>query len=236
MAMTFERPVRRHTDRLFFTGMAFASLLALLVGFAPSYFVRGSTLPPLTLLYHVHGLIFTSWILLFVTQTALVAGHRTDIHRRLGIAGVVLAFAVFILGVMVSIETLRRGGGIQFAEPRAFLAIPLGDMIAFAVLVAAAVALRRRADAHKRLMLLATISLLTAAVARFLAQINIGGTAGFFLGTDIFVLALILYDLTSRGRVHPASLWGGAMVVVFKPLLFAASGTSAWLAFADTLR
>jgi hypothetical protein len=85
-------------------------------------------------------------------------------------------------------------------------------------------------------MLLATISLLTAAVARFLAQINIGGMAGLFLGTDIFVLALILYDLASRGRVHPASLWGGSMVVVFKPLLFAASGTSAWLAFADMLR
>jgi hypothetical protein len=234
--MTVEQPVRWQTDRFFFTGMALASLLTVLVGFAPSYFIRSSTLPPLTPFYHVHGLLFTTWILLFITQTALVAGRRIDIHRRLGFAGVVLAFVVFIVGVMVSIETLRRGGGTQFGDPRAFLSIPLGDIIAFAVLVAAAVVLRRRADAHKRLMLLATISLLTAAVARFLAQINIGGTVGLFLGTDIFVLALILYDFASRGRVHPASLWGGSMVVVFKPLLFAASGTSAWLAFADTLR
>jgi hypothetical protein len=109
-------------------------------------------------------------------------------------------------------------------------------MITFVVLVGAAVALRQRADAHKRLMLLATITLLTAAVARFLAQINVGGTAPIFLGTDIFVLAVILYDFASRGHVHPASLWGGGMIVVIKPLLFAASGTSAWLAFADTLR
>jgi hypothetical protein len=236
MAMTIEKPVRRQTDRLFFTGMALASLLAVLVGFAPSYFVRSSSLPPLSALYQVHGLLFTSWIVLFVAQAALVAGRRTDIHRRLGVAGVVLAFAVFILGSAVSIETLRRGGGTQFGDPREFLAIPLGDMIAFAVLVAAAVVLRRRPDAHKRLMLLATISLLTAAVARALAQIDVGGALGLFLGTDVFVLAVILYDLATRGHVHPASLWGGLMIVVFKPLLFVASGTSAWLAFADTLR
>jgi hypothetical protein len=232
MAMTLGQPVRWQTDRFFFTGMAVASLLTVLVGFAPTFFFRSSTLPPLSSFYHLHGLL----ILLFITQTALVAAHRTDIHRRLGFAGAVLALVVFIVGVTVAIETLRRGGGTQFGEPRVFLSIPLGDMIAFAVLVAAAVALRRRPDAHKRLMLLATISILTAAVARFLAQINVSGTAAMFLGTDIFVLALILYDFASRGHVHPASLWGGAMVVVFKPMLFAASGTSAWLAFADTLR
>ena len=196
-------------DRFFFTGMAIASLLAVVVGFAPTYFVRSSTLPPLSPFYQLHGLVFMSWILLFITQTALVAAHRTNIHRRLGFAGAVLALGVFIVGVPVSIETLRRGGGTRFGEPREFLSIPLGDMIAFAVLVAAAVALRRRPDAHKRLMLLATISILTAAVARFLAQINVSGTAAMFLGTDIFVLALILYDFASRGHVHPASLWGG---------------------------
>jgi hypothetical protein len=51
------------------------------------------------------------------------------------------------------------------------------------------------------------------------------------------VLALVLYDLASRGRLHPATLWGGAAVVAFKPLLFyVVSGTSAWHALADALR
>ena len=236
MEMTTDRRVRWQTDRLFFTGMALASLLTSVLGFAPTYFVRSSALPPLSPLYHLHGALFTSWIVLFVVQTALVARRRSDIHRRLGVAGVALAFAVFIMGVTVSVETLKRGGGTHIAEPHAFLAIPLGDMITFAVLVAAAVVLRRQTDAHKRLMLLATISVLTAAVARALAQVNAGGPIGLFLGTDIFVLALILYDYKSRGQVHPASMWGGLLIVVFKPLLFAATGTSAWLAFADTLR
>ena len=236
METTADRRVLWQADRLFFTGMALASVLTLALGFAPTYFVRSSTLPPLSLLYHLHGALFTLWILVFVVQAVLVASRRTDIHRRLGAAGAVVAFAVFIMGVTVSIETLRRGGGTHIAEPRAFLAIPLGDMITFAILVAAAVVLRRQTDAHKRLMLLATISVLTAAVARGLAQINAGGPMGLFVGTDIFVLALILYDNVSRGQVHPASIWGGLLIVVFKPLLFAASGTSAWLAFADTLR
>ena len=236
MEITAGKRVHWQTDRIFFGGMAWASLLTLLVGFAPTYFVRSSALPALSPFYHLHGALFTSWIVLFVVQTVLVARRRTDIHRRLGVAGAVLAFAVFVMGVAVAVETLRRGGGTHIAEPVAFLAIPLGDVITFAILVAAAVAYRRRTDAHKRLMLLATISVLTAAVARGLAQVNAGGPMGLFLGTDIFVLALILYDYASRGQVHPASLWGGLLIIVFKPLLFAASSTSAWLAFANTLR
>ena len=76
--MTVERPVRWQSDRLFFTGMALVSLLTMLVGFAPTYFLRNTDLPPLTSFYHLHGLVFTAWILLFLAQTALVAAHRTD--------------------------------------------------------------------------------------------------------------------------------------------------------------
>jgi hypothetical protein len=236
MTIAVEQPSRVQTDRIFFTSMAIAAAFTVFAGFWPTYFLRVSTLPALTPLYHVHGAVFMTWIILFVTQTALVAGRRTDIHRRLGVAGAVVAGAVFILGVTVSIEALRRGGGSQLADPRSFLSIPLADIIVFGVLVTAAVAFRLRSDWHKRLMLLATISVLTAAVARFLAQIHAGGPLGLFLGTDIFVAALVLYDFASLGRVHLATIWGGAMVVVFKPLLFAASSTALWLASADALR
>lgn len=236
MTMAFGQPARAQTDRVFFTSMAVAAALAVFIGFAPTYFLRVAALPPLTPLYHLHGALFMTWIFLLITQTALVAGRRADIHRRLGVAGAVVAALVFILGVTVSIETLRRGGGSQLGDPRTFFAIPMADIIAFGALVTAAVVLRARADWHKRLMLLATISLLTAAVGRFLAQIHAAAPAGLFLGTDIFVLAVMVYDFASRGRVHPATLWGAGAIVVFKPLLFALAGTPAWLAFADGLR
>ena len=237
MSIAIGRPVTRKTDRLFFTGMALASALTLFLGFLPSYFHRSAELPVLTPLYQLHGALFTAWIALLVAQTALVAGGRTDIHRKVGVAGAVLAAVVFIAGVAESIETLRRNGGPPGGDPRKFFAIPLGDIIVFGALVSAGVLQRRRAETHKRLMLLATISLLTAAVARFLGQVGMGGAPNLFFGTDVFVLVLVLYDLASRGRVHPATFWGGAMVVGFKPLLFyTLSATPAWLALADALR
>jgi hypothetical protein len=105
------------------------------------------------------------------------------------------------------------------------------------VLVGVAVLQRQQSDTHKRLMLLATISLLTAAVERFLRQVGMGGAPNMFYGTDALVLALVIYDLFSRGRVHPATLWGGAMVVGFKPLLFyAVADTPLWLALSDAPR
>ena len=237
MSIAIGRPVVRNADRLFFTGMALASALMLFLGFLPSYFHRGAELPPLTPLYQLHGALFTAWIVLLVAQTALVAGRRTDIHRILGVAGVVLAAVVFVAGIAVSVETLRRNGGPPGGDPRKFFAIPMGDIIVFGALVRPAVMQRQRSDTHKRLMLLATISLLTAAVARFLRQVGMGGAPNLFYGTDAFVLVLVLYDLATRGRVHPATLWGGALVVGFKPLLFyVLSGTPPWLALADALR
>jgi hypothetical protein len=217
--------------------MALAAALALFLGFLPSYFHRSAELPPLTPLYQLHGAVFTAWVVLLVVQTGLVAGGRTDLHRTLGVAGAVLAAVVFVVGVAVSIETLRRNGGPSGGDPRKFFAIPMGDIIVFGALVSAAVLLRARSETHKRLMLLATISLLTAAVGRGLRQMGMGGAPNLFYGTDVFVLALVLYDFASRGRLHPATLWGGAAVVAFKPLLFyVVSATSAWQALADALR
>ena len=119
MAMATGQPVRVQSDRIFFTAMALASALAVFLGFAPTYFLRVATLPPLTPLYHVHGALFMTWIVLFVAQTALVAGRRTDLHRSLGVAGAVgeeddRAFAHRAIipqdGVRPSAAPLRRTG------------------------------------------------------------------------------------------------------------------------------
>lgn len=240
MSISVGSVARAQNDRIFFTGMALASALTVFIGFSPSYFMRGAELPPLRPLYLVHGALFTSWMLLLAVQTSLIAGRRTDIHRRLGVFVAVVAALVFIVGVTVSVETLQRNGG-PIPDPRVFLSIPLGDIVVFGALALAAILLRADSETHKRLMLLATISLLTAAVARFFIYTGIAGNgpsgvAWFFGGTDAFVLALALYDYASRGRIHPATLWGGAAVVVFKPALLALAFTPAWLAFADALR
>jgi FtsH-binding integral membrane protein len=162
--------------------MALACAIVLFLGFLPSYFHRSAELPPLSRLYQLHGALFTAWIVLLVAQTALVAGRCTDIHRTLGLAGAFLAAVVFVLGVAVSVDTLRRNGGPPAGDPRKLFAVPLGDIIVFGVLVGAAILQRQDSDKHMRLMLLATISLLTAAVARFLRQVGMGGAPNLFFG------------------------------------------------------
>jgi hypothetical protein len=222
----------RRNDRLFYSGMALAAALTVLVGFAPSYYLRGYFgAPAVSPVLHVHGLLFTGWIVLFVVQTALVAARRVALHRRLGVAGAGLAAAMVVMGVTAAIDAVHRGAAPVGVSPLSFLIIPLGDMALFAGFVGAAVWLRRRAEAHKRLMLLGTISILTAAVARWPGVLALGPPA-FFLLTDLFILAGVIYDRRSRGRVHPVYIWGGLLIVVSQPLRLVLSGTEAWLAFA----
>lgn len=179
MTLVWDRPKRRvQPDRIFFSTVAIAMAGVVLAGIAPSYYFRSASLPALTPLYQLHGFLFTTWIGVFIMQNGLVAGRRTDLHRRLGIAGAVLAAAVFVTGVVVSIETLRREGGGQNAQR--FLSIPLGDITAFGALVTAGLLLRHNAAAHKRPMLLATISLLAAGFGRGLGQMHIAGRVPFF--------------------------------------------------------
>ena len=96
--------------------MALLLLVTIFIGFAPTYYLAGVFHAPLpSLIIHLHGAAFTCWILLLVTQTSLVAGGRVDIHRRLGIAGFLLACLVVILGVLAATDSLvrRRTGRIR---------------------------------------------------------------------------------------------------------------------------
>jgi hypothetical protein len=119
-------------------------------------------------------------------------------------------------------------------DPLAFLVIPLFDMVLFAGFITAALALRRNKEAHKRLMLLAYVSIVVAAVARLPGVLTMGPLAFFGL-SFLFVVAGAIYDFVSRGQVHKAYLWGGAVFVLSVPLRLAVSSTGAWRAFAEAL-
>ncbi len=233
--------VPRPYDRVFYSGMAVVMALTVFVGFAPTFYLRlfsgspitvtGAALTPLT---YLHGALFTAWLLLFLAQTSLVAARRLDLHRRLGVAGVVMAAGMVVVGSMTAIAAAARGSAPPGADPLAFLAIPLGDMAVFALLVAAAVWLRRNKEAHKRLMLLAYISLLAAAVARWPGVLPLGPLV-FFALTDLFIVAGVVFDLATRRRVHAAYLSGGLLLVISQPARLALSGTDTWRAFAEWL-
>jgi hypothetical protein len=229
--------IRRRRERWFYLGMSIAAVITVFAGFAPTYYLRPYfKTTPLMPLLHVHGLVFTSWLVLFVTQTTLVAAHRTDIHRRLGIAGGVVAVLMILIGVTTAVIRAKQGATpLADISPLAFLVIPLGDMFVFAILIGAGFYFRRRPDVHKRLMMLATISILAAAIARLPFAIMQAGPPAFFGLTDLFVVACVLYDLITLRRVHRATVLAGLLIVASQPLRLLLGGTHAWLAFASWL-
>lgn len=233
----------RRSERLFFGGMAVVLLITVFAGFAPTYYLRNAFgSPRLTPSLLAHGFAFSTWMVLLVVQTSLVAASRTDIHRRLGVAGGALAVVMMVLGAYVAIS--RTASGLVVSppgiSPLAFLTVPLAAVVVFPVLLGLALWFRKRADIHKRLVLIATLELVMAAVGRLPGIFNpLGsialGVAGLFIVTDLFLVAIAIYDWRSLGRIHPATLWGGAFFVVSQPLRAMIGATAPWTSFAAWL-
>ena len=236
MTLAATRSVTPNSDRIFYTGMAAAIAATVFAGFAPTYFLKGYFgSPPLSLLVHAHGLAFTAWLLLFFTQTVLVASRRVDLHRKLGVVGAVLAAILVILGVATTIGSIRANHTPPGIDPRSFLALPFFDMLTFAILVGVGITFRKRPETHKRLMLLATIAMLDAAIGRLPGVFALGPLA-FFAIQDLFVVAGPIYDFASRRRVNAAYLWGGLLILLSQPVRLLVSQTPMWLAFGDWLK
>jgi hypothetical protein len=230
------RPMGGLYDRQFYTGVALAAAVVVFVGFSPTFFLRASDQSTSLPVYlRVHGFLFTTWIAFFIAQTSLVAVRRTDLHRRLGWAGAVLAFVMVIVGTNAGITAMRGHLPEQGDAALSFLTTPLFSMVAFATLVAAAIRLRRDPQTHKRLMLLATISILDAAVARLPFDFLRSSSWNYIPTTDVFLAAAILYDVVSRRSVHRAYIWGGVLLVVEQALRIPVGETEAWKTVARAL-
>lgn len=227
---------QRDRDHRFFTGMAAATLLIALIGFGPTYYFRGFTdAQPLPTLVHLHGAAATSWLLLFLAQTSLVAAGRTDIHRRLGAAGGAVAVLFVAIGYITAVEGARRGVTPNAdLTPLQFLAVPLFTLLSFAVLAGLGIGSRRRRETHRRLMLLATIAALVPAFAR-MRWLGPGGPPVAIAGTSLLVITCMVWDRRAHGRIHPAFLWGGGLLIVSLPLRFALTQLDAWVSVARWL-
>jgi hypothetical protein len=228
---------RRRRERWFYISMSIAAVITVFAGFAPTYYLRPYfNTAPLMPLLHLHGVVFTSWLVLFLIQTTLVAAHRTDIHRRLGILGGVIAALMIVIGATTAVIRANQGATpVPGVSPLSFLVVPLGDMLVFGILVGAGFYYRRRADVHKRLMLLATVSILAAAIARLPFAIMQAGPPAFFGFTDLFVLACVIYDLITLKRVHRTTALASLLIIASQPLRLMLAGTQTWLTFAGWL-
>jgi hypothetical protein len=231
------RSIGARYDRQFYTGMAMAAAAVVLVGFSPTFFLRASyDSTPLPTYLIVHGILFTTWIGLFIAQTSLVAARQTNAHRRLGWAMAALAVVMVVVGTTAGIWSMRRQVDEGFVEEaQAFLTTPLFSMMAFAGFVGTAIVRRRDSQTHKRLMLLATISILDAAVARLPFELLRTSNWTYLPATDVFLLTAIVYDVVSRRTVHRAYVWGGLVLIIEQALRIPVGETAAWHAIAAAI-
>jgi hypothetical protein len=253
MASVAAKPGQR-AGRRFYIGVGVFLILWSIAGFGPSLIDPSKRLGPPTPLVLTHGAVTALFFLLYLAQTFLVANGRTAIHRRLGIAGAILALAVVVLGFITSIEAQRRGYDLSGDLARTSTStppFPPGDVIFplllffnFGVLVAAALWYRHRPEIHKRLMLLAALTALGNEPLQHLVgrlAIHWPGLAGALNGISIAVLIVTLsvsaiHDRLTEGRIHPVSLWVPiGLFAWFSFVAFAMAPSAAWLRFADRL-
>ncbi len=206
-ALTLRRPV--HPDRIFFPLMCAVVLLVTWLGFAKTYYAAGMIHAPLpSRIIHIHAIVFTLWLLTLIVQTALVSARKVQVHRRLGLWGFGLASVMLVVGILAATDALRRGMSPPGSglDAKVFYVVPMTAIAVFAVLIAWAYAARRRPVEHKRLILFATIMLLSAAVGRFPYTITPMGPLAMSLIFLVLPAMVVAYDLVTLKKVHRVSL------------------------------
>ncbi len=230
-------------ERRFYTAMAFAMWFAVLLGFSRTYFLKpwfpelAHLSPPEPFFFYVHGVCFTAWMVLLVIQPLLVANRKVRLHRRIGWFGAGLAGSVVVVGTIGALIAARRGFTGVPGSSLEFLAIPMTDLALFTLFVTWAVLARRDTQSHKRLMLLATMGLLDAAVTRWpIGDMTVGIVGSMYTVTDLcvdlFLVPMAIWDIASRGRLHRVTVTGGLILIASQPLRLVVSGTNFWLAIA----
>jgi hypothetical protein len=229
----------RRSDHLFFSGMAVIMLGTVFLGFARTYYLAGGFRAPLpSIIVHIHGAVFSSWIVLLIAQCSLVAGGRVDLHRRLGFLAFGLACVMIILGSMTAIDSLVRhfGPGEKGREANELFAGDLSRMLGFGTLIYFGFRERFYPAAHKRLMLISTVMLMDVAFVRWPIPAAWWKLQAAQLCSYMLLLLIGGYDLWSSGRLHRATAWGSAWLILLSQAAGPVGRTGFWQIFGTTVR
>lgn len=224
----------RKYDRQFFLAVTLLLAAVVGIGFAPTYYLAGVFRAPLpSRIVHIHGAIFSAWIILLIVQAGLISARRVGWHRKLGMAGFVLAIAMVVMVVLTVADLAARVKGNPSMElVLGLLSVTFTDAFDFAVLAGFAFALRRDAAAHKRLIIIATICLTRAAFFRWHVPILYRHIYAAYAATYVLLLLLAGYDLWSTHKIHRATLWGSVFLIVMGQSTRIVGPSAPWHAFA----
>ena len=232
LAPAVKRLPKARYDHVFFPAVSWLMLITVFIGFAPTYYLAGMVRAPLpSTIIHVHAVVFSSWILLLIVQTSLVAGRRVDLHRKLGLLGFLLALLMIIVGILAAVDMLVRGGPVG-RDPKWFFAITIANVLAFALLIPFAYRSRRDPAAHKRIIIVATAALLTAAISRWPFAMVHRQTLTAMLFSYAFVVLLVAYDAFTLHKIHRATWMASICMIAVQQVAFPLGRTAMWHSFA----
>lgn len=244
MQVVAQRSAASPAERRFFAAMTVLFMGAVVLGFGRTFFFKpwfpqAQELAPAERFFLFHGIAAAAWFALLIVQSTLIAAGNVRRHRQLGQYGVALAALIVLLGIIGGLIAAGRPGGFVGVPvpPLQFLIVPVASIGLFALLVALAVARRSDPQSHKRFMLLASIAMLEAAVARWPVEgmalpSPVPGLGVWELVTCLFLVPIVVWDLASRGRVHAVTLWGGLALVGVLLVRMPLASTDAWQGFA----
>lgn len=216
-------PVRL-TEKYFY--LAFSMLVAVIVVYGFSFTIGDNLIHPRIprpKILYFHAAAFSAWVVFYILQSVLVRTHNVRLHRTLGWFGAGLAATMVVLGYATSIA-MDRFNWHQLNQPDAvpFIAVPFWDITAFAVTIALAISWRRKPELHRRLMLVATAALTSAAWGRF--PTHFFPPVYFYSGVDALILLGVVRDLVVNRRVHRVYLFA-------LPAFFIGQWAAVYLAF-----
>ena len=231
----------RTSEPLFHAGMAWLFVVIAIAGFVPrSLAIIHGTMPNPPLAVHLHAAVMASWVALLAVQATLALTGRMDLHRRWGLASLVVA--PLVLTVLIAVTIVRQNdafgtpGGpivnnILFLQIRSIVLFPTFFIWAL---------LTRRTDPqmHKRMMLLATMMLLDAAIAR-MTWLPFNTFPLSYLAVHVYLLLLLvpalLYDLIRQRRIHRAWVWGLGLLLPWVVATEVVWGSDWWREFGPKL-
>lgn len=221
----------------FHTSFACLLLILLVVGFWPTYYgpmINGAL--AISPLLHIHGIIGTAWVLFFLLQTVWIArGHRR-IHMTMGWIGAVLAAGMVLMGFLLAIDVIAAGVvNERIVQAQRFSILPLSTSLLFGTMVALAIVNRGHSAVHKRLTLLAMISMMPPAIVRIFLPIFGISPLPVTLATLFLVILCMAHDLRTQGRIHPVYWIGGVVVIGSLPARFLLMQTDFWLSVTQPL-
>jgi len=199
-------------------------------GFARTYYLRflfhAPVLPPPV---QIHGAIMTLWCVGFIVQTWLIEARQIRLHERLGIFMAALAAIIVLLGEILTVNGVAREGRLhQIGRFHYLLGINSVNLLLFAVLVGLGITFRRKPDLHKRLMVLAAVTLLAPAVARIVLLFT-HKPLPQFLAFYACLLLCVVVDTVRHRRLHPVFAIGALVVIAGFHISYLVVQTSVWM-------